>query len=562
MRPQIPVPSKGDPLRATWGAQVTNRVNELCAMAPAGALHREGFGGIGDQPLPKNLRDRRGGAPGQPMPFDIRASIETSQDGTQQRLVVKWYYPDAAVVWNLWPLTAPSVTPDSSGWVTVYTGQYASTGSLDESVPIELWYTLEVSPDWTTTPPDFTVTGDWEVIENSDADYSDEEFDPVGSPQTIVSYVSLGTVEADGASVAVRQSFHGELHLHDLLVGTPDPAATPFQYNVTETTPEGGGAPMTQYSITNCRFYWDGEYHTLADFTNLPATGTIFLAATKSGSGAGSWSFALSASGGSGSQNEATQYVKLYDFSDHKVTMDYRTTTLMFGPGPRDYFRVRQFGSQATVPPEIELDATQAEPQIRMPQGSGVNSVEIIGGTQPAATFTGNSGAHSILTESELYTQGTNRDELDIAADGGDHNISLRTRDATQGDVSLVECDYYAPNASQPVKVNVMASATMTLGSPQQLPNIDVVTGIGFSISGDYLVATLTMKNLRTAVVSTATVNIFDIGSADVVTDVNYTAPGPNCNQEKKTISVIGTPSSATTSVAFTTTPLSSEMAS
>lgn len=59
MRPQIPVPSKGLPLRATWGAQVADRVNELCAMAPAGMLAREGFGGIGAQPLPKNMRDVR-----------------------------------------------------------------------------------------------------------------------------------------------------------------------------------------------------------------------------------------------------------------------------------------------------------------------------------------------------------------------------------------------------------------------------------------------------------------------------------------------------------------------
>ena len=57
MRPLIPVPSKGQQLRATWGAQMTDRVNELCAMAPAGMLAREGFGGVGAQPLPRNYRD-------------------------------------------------------------------------------------------------------------------------------------------------------------------------------------------------------------------------------------------------------------------------------------------------------------------------------------------------------------------------------------------------------------------------------------------------------------------------------------------------------------------------
>lgn len=58
MRTQIPVPSKGDGLRASWGAAVASRVNELCAMAPSGVLQREGFGGIGAQPLPANLRNR------------------------------------------------------------------------------------------------------------------------------------------------------------------------------------------------------------------------------------------------------------------------------------------------------------------------------------------------------------------------------------------------------------------------------------------------------------------------------------------------------------------------
>lgn len=62
MRTQIPVPSKGDKLRATWGTAISNRVNELCAMAPAGVLQRDGFSGMGAQPLPQNLRNRRAAA--------------------------------------------------------------------------------------------------------------------------------------------------------------------------------------------------------------------------------------------------------------------------------------------------------------------------------------------------------------------------------------------------------------------------------------------------------------------------------------------------------------------
>ena len=547
MRPQIPVPSKGLQLKATWGAQVANRVNELCAMAPAGVLHREGFGGIGDQALPKNMRDRRAAGAGQPMPFDLKGVLETSQDGTQQRLIVKWYQPGAAVVWNLWPLTAPSVTPDSDGWVTVYTGEYVTAGELDESVPVELWYTLEVSPDWTASPPTFAVTGDWEVIDNSDEDYQDEEFSPVGTTQKVVSYVSLGTVEAQGASVSIRQSFHGELHLHDLLLGAPDPAPTPFQYVISETTPEEGeeggeegGEPVVEYKIVNCRFYWDGEYQTLQDFTAVPATGTVYLVATKTGSGAGSWSFALSTSGGSGSASDTSQYIKLYDFVNHEVTMDYRTTTLMFGPGPRDYFAVEKQGSQSATPGKIELDTT---------------------GNNPQVTLTGPSG-YFYFSDYELHIQGdTNGEEATLSANGGSHNIDLQTADATQGDVRIRECDYYAPNAAAPKKVNVVASEAMTFGVAS-LPNADYLTGVSFAIANGKLVATLSKKNMRSGATSTSTVDVCKVRDVDVVIDTDYTSP--DFTQQKQSVTVIGeAPSSSLPAEnVFTTTALSGELGS
>ena len=55
---KIPVPVKGQPARASWGAGLTNRVNELCAMAPARGLARDGLTGTGFAALPENRRDR------------------------------------------------------------------------------------------------------------------------------------------------------------------------------------------------------------------------------------------------------------------------------------------------------------------------------------------------------------------------------------------------------------------------------------------------------------------------------------------------------------------------
>lgn len=57
MRGGIPVPGKGDKMHASWGAAVASRVNELCSMAPAGMLARDGVGGSGTQPLPQNNRN-------------------------------------------------------------------------------------------------------------------------------------------------------------------------------------------------------------------------------------------------------------------------------------------------------------------------------------------------------------------------------------------------------------------------------------------------------------------------------------------------------------------------
>ena len=55
---KIPAPVKGQPARASWGAALTSRVNELCAMAPARGLAREGLTGTGFAALPSNRRER------------------------------------------------------------------------------------------------------------------------------------------------------------------------------------------------------------------------------------------------------------------------------------------------------------------------------------------------------------------------------------------------------------------------------------------------------------------------------------------------------------------------
>ena len=66
---KIPAPVKGQPARASWGAALTSRVNELCAMAPARGLARDGLTGTGFSALPSNRRERVAKIPGC---FEIR----------------------------------------------------------------------------------------------------------------------------------------------------------------------------------------------------------------------------------------------------------------------------------------------------------------------------------------------------------------------------------------------------------------------------------------------------------------------------------------------------------
>ena len=66
---KIPAPVKGQPARASWGSALTRRVNELCAMAPARGLARDGLTGTGFAALPSNRRERVAKTPGC---FEIR----------------------------------------------------------------------------------------------------------------------------------------------------------------------------------------------------------------------------------------------------------------------------------------------------------------------------------------------------------------------------------------------------------------------------------------------------------------------------------------------------------
>ena len=103
MRGGIPVPGKGDKMHVSWGAAVASRVNELCSMAPAGMLARDGVGGMGAQPLPANLRERAK-ASAKPLPWLCKAAAD---DQGEPYFTV--YLPAGSLVCDLSPVSAAEI---------------------------------------------------------------------------------------------------------------------------------------------------------------------------------------------------------------------------------------------------------------------------------------------------------------------------------------------------------------------------------------------------------------------------------------------------------------------
>lgn len=78
MNGNIIAPQRGDPFLSTWAQQITAGVNAFGAVGPARGLVRDGFGGIGFEPLPENQRVRIGVAL---YPFTLRYVNANAESG-------------------------------------------------------------------------------------------------------------------------------------------------------------------------------------------------------------------------------------------------------------------------------------------------------------------------------------------------------------------------------------------------------------------------------------------------------------------------------------------------
>lgn len=79
----IPTPQKGSPISLNWGKAVTESCNAAHALG-TGGLVRSGPFGLGEAPLPANLRDRRPSVAIKPHPFKVRVANFDKESATWQ----------------------------------------------------------------------------------------------------------------------------------------------------------------------------------------------------------------------------------------------------------------------------------------------------------------------------------------------------------------------------------------------------------------------------------------------------------------------------------------------
>ena len=292
----IEKPVAGQPMRAGWGVSVAERLNQIGSVGAPGQLVREGLFGQGVAPLPKNQRDRRG-TPAAPQPYEVRWDPGLSNgDGGW-----KIYLPgehllrvDGEYIDELGGVTAiEDDNGDETGWFEF--------DEIDASATA-IW--LVVAKEESGNEGEATVS----------AQFATEE-DAEGANNVCIAEVSFTAAsQSTPAVVEIKQSVVGALVINR---GDDNPA--PFDVEDGE--------------IVNCKFFWDGQEQTLADYSAPVGTASVYLRCVGTASQSASavrgytWAFSLGTSPASTGGNIYRNY-KIYDFTNGKVALDWRHTFL------------------------------------------------------------------------------------------------------------------------------------------------------------------------------------------------------------------------------------------
>jgi len=290
----IRAPSRGEALRASWGAAVADGVNALAPMAAPGALARQGVTGFDAQPLPQNRRERRASAAeDSPDAFRVRARVEsrTQGDSTEKRLVVEMFSSDQPMVtWNACDIKGSvedveGLSPaegvsfeTTAGWQAVHEGEWEGEDGF--AGDLDVWFKLKILAE-VLTNSSYDLKGEathWTLCaekgddEKCTYDKSDDTSSDTVGTRELIRYMLLAEIK--GGKV-ICQGILGTLHFVELFPdrvnsggsGLTDDAIEALWRNsafgLAETKDEDGN--VTARSVVNCYFmagnvtYCDGS---------------------------------------------------------------------------------------------------------------------------------------------------------------------------------------------------------------------------------------------------------------------------------------------------------------
>lgn len=315
----IRAPSRGEALRASWGAAVADGVNALAPMAAPGALARQGVTGFGAQPLPQNRRERRASAAeDSPDAFRVRARVETRAQGdsTEKRLVVEMFSTGQPMVtWNACDIKGSvedveGLSPaegvsfeTTAGWQTIHEGEWEGedgfTGDLD------VWFKLKILAE-VLTNSSYDLKGEathWTLCaEKGDdekctyAKSDDTSSDTVGTRE-LIRYMLLAEIK--GGKVTC-QGILGTLHFVELFPDRVDSGGSgltdddiaalrmPSAFQATPTWVEkNGGTYVDTITIDNCYYMVGGKTMAAPSSWTFTYTSSAVIALKLTSSGAG-----------------------------------------------------------------------------------------------------------------------------------------------------------------------------------------------------------------------------------------------------------------------------------
>lgn len=141
----IPIPTKGAPLRADWGAAVTQAAINACTFGTRGMLPRDGAGGMGYEPIPQN---RRANLPRVlPQCWEIAcesAEVNGAQPARYHKLINRYYRLGGRIFECPDETTLESLISGEKVFVAVEIGVEASgEGSYARVVGFKSWGEME-----------------------------------------------------------------------------------------------------------------------------------------------------------------------------------------------------------------------------------------------------------------------------------------------------------------------------------------------------------------------------------------------------------------------------------